>query len=552
MQRTRGGPAPGTTVAEGTGRKTGNHEPLEETPEDRLIGATVRNRYKIKEMIGKGGMGGVYKAEDLKDGTIVAFKVIDEQLAQRPEMLARFAREAQVLARINHPNVVDVLDMKHFGNKAFLTMEYLEGNNLSQEIHPNGKDSPAVPLSWKKAGPILIQICDALAAAHDLNILHRDIKPGNLFLIKVDGKDVAKVLDFGLAKIKEDNDAGSDDGQSLDARLTKTGFFLGTPTYGSPEQALGEKDYDGRSDIYSLGVVMFELLTGTVPFKNPNYQKLLQMHIKEPPPMPRDINPDIPPGVEEVILRTLAKKPEERFQTSRELKDALFRCLGERSQGSSSDEFMQGAFSDSSSGGGRMPVPETGDSSSGRRMLSEEESGSRQRSAPGAFGRLMKRAIAIGVIGGAVFTGYQYRHQISREVKEITSGMSAPSASPTHDPAPQQPSSASRSETGRRVDITITPDGLSVFVAGSRERPGRFLGYTPLRNLHLETGEDELVIWRDRTRMVVRLGRDQTIVGGPFRPSAGGAVRTRPANQAPGASDQAPATEETPLDNDQQ
>ncbi len=515
---------------------------LLEGPQDgkeSLVGQkAVGGRYDILELLGEGGMGAVYKAYDRQSGSLVAFKVIDEQLGKRPEMIARFRREAMALAMINHPNVVGVIEMRHLPKGIFLTMEYLKGNDLHTELRPNGPDAPAVPLSWERACPLLKQICDALAAAHGEGILHRDLKPRNIFLVKGEGEEVLKVLDFGLAKVKEAQNEDAFDA----ARLTRTDVFLGTPSYGSPEQAAGEKDYDGRADLYSLGVVAFELLTGTVPFKGQNYQSTLQMHIREPPPMPRGINPSIPEGVEDIILRLLAKSPDERFQTAKELKDALTRCEGHASQSNSSDEYMQGAFTDGSHDGtSRISEPISG----------EMEIGMGRRPAPSvrpgaSLGRAAKWGLAFTIIGGLGLAGYEYRAQISRKADELSRQFStAPSASAPR-PAPSQSASAARSETGRRIDITVTPNDLSVFVAG-----GRFLGKTPIRNIRLESGEDELVIWNRGSRMVVHLGRDQTAVSGAFRATGGGAIRTRPINQSPAASDQAPV-DEAPTEGEQQ
>src|SRR5512143_2526252 len=529
MQRIRGKGGPGGAVpADGALRKEAGRFMMED-PEDKPIGQTVLERSQIVHKMGQGGMGGVYQAYDTKDDRTVAFKVISEELAARPEMLARFGREAKALAKISHPNVVEVLDMAHFGNKAYITMEFLQGTDLGGILRPR-KGKATVPLSWERAKPIMMQVCDALAAAHEQDILHRELKPANIFIVKKEGKDFVKVLDFGLAKFKEETDGPN----GHETQLTQTGFFLGTPSYGSPEQAMGKKDYDQRSDIYSLGVVMFELLTGRVPFRGENARQTFQMIINDPPPSPRELNPSIPASVEEVIFRAMAKKPADRFQTIREMRDAIARSHGEASgeTAGSSDEFNQGAYEEDSGSERSSPPSSRIIESPGASEETERDGGVERylERKPGALGRLFKSAVVVAAIGAASVAIYQYRGNIQRYVKDLSTTHPTQSSS-AQNPAPPPPSASV--ETGRHIDVLITPNGLQVFTPNRPGHPGRYLGRTPLQNVRLEDGENELLIWRGRSTMSIRLGSDQTAVSGAFRAAGGGAVRNRaPADQS--------------------
>jgi serine/threonine protein kinase len=543
MQRLRGRITPGHHAPAEAGPKQDFRKQDLLGPEDKLIGQTIVGRYEIRKKLGEGGMGAVYEAYDGKEKRRVAFKVIDERLTNRPEMLERFMREARAAAMVVHPNVIDIFDNAYFGTKAYMAMEYLEGSDLTKALRPR-KDGSKSPLTWERAKPIMMQVCDALAAAHEMNILHRDLKPANIFIIKRDGRDFVKVLDFGLAKLME----------SDETQLTMTGYFLGTPSYGSPEQALGAKDLDQRADIYSLGVVMFELLTGRVPFKGDNAQQTLQMHINTPPPRPSELNPAISEDVEEVILRALAKKPAERFQTIREMKDAISRSHTERSAeipGGSSDEFNQGAYETSGDESPSISGPAILEESESRRRGpdSEEdvESYLRKNQKRSPFAGIAKAAIALAAAGAITYFGYQNRGRIHSAVREYQSHSSP--AHPTSPPAPGS-SAPEAVETGRHIDITVTPAGLQVFVPRKGTHGGRYLGTTPLQNVRLDAGEDELVIWNRRTPMYVHLASGQTTVSGPFR-AGGGSVRPRrPAERPQPETDQ--VQDDIPNDQEQQ
>jgi serine/threonine protein kinase len=275
---------------------------------DPLLGRVIDGKYRIDVEIGAGGMATIYRATRLNIGDTVAIKVLRAEFLREPQFAERFRREAQAAARLKHPNVVAIYD---FGVSAdgviYLVMELAKDQNLRTLIRERA------PLPAEPAAEIIRQVCAALTAAHREHIVHRDIKPANIAVeSSADGPRV-KVLDFGIASLRG--------GETL-ANLTQTGSVMGTPAYMSPEQCLGE-ELDGRSDIYSLGVVLFEMLCGVVPFNSPTAIAVAMQHVQQAPPPMRVLNAGISPEVEAVVLRALAKRREDRFQTARDFGDAL-------------------------------------------------------------------------------------------------------------------------------------------------------------------------------------------------------------------------------------
>ncbi|MCA9671649.1 MAG: serine/threonine protein kinase [Myxococcales bacterium] len=284
-------------------------------PADPRVGTTFAGRYRIISKLGEGGMGVVYIAEHIAIEKKVALKVLLQEYARKADLKERFLQEAKAAARIGHENIVDITD---FGDtpdgSVFFAMEFLEGQELSQAVKKNG----AYP--WQKAKPILLQICRAMGAAHSKHIIHRDMKPENIFLIEREGKpDFVKVLDFGIAKVTDDSPG--------ERRLTKTGMIFGTPEYMSPEQAQGHKP-DHRVDIYALGVIMYELLTGRVPFKADTFMGILTKHIFEQPTPPSEVEPSVPGEVEAIILKAMAKDRDDRYRSMAEMASAISTCAG--------------------------------------------------------------------------------------------------------------------------------------------------------------------------------------------------------------------------------
>ncbi len=272
-----------------------------------LVGQVVADRYHIIKKLGEGGMGAVYLGEHVKMGRKSAIKVMAAAMAQDPDAISRFNREAANASRISHPNVCQIYD---FGETPdgliYLAMEFIEGQALTSLIEKEG----ALPVS--RAAGILKQAADALQAAHDLTIVHRDIKPDNIMVLQGrDGSDIVKVVDFGIARAV----GGDETGQ----KVTKTGLVVGTPEYMSPEQLSGDK-LDGRSDIYSLGLVFYRMLTGVLPFQADSAQETMIKRLTDEPMPLVDARPDIvfPEELQTVLDRALARMPGERYANAAE------------------------------------------------------------------------------------------------------------------------------------------------------------------------------------------------------------------------------------------
>src|SRR5215831_1010126 len=305
-----------TTPASGGVQSPATVSPLSATCA--LTGRTLDQKYYLESKLGVGGMGTVYRAGRLLIGDRVAVKVLHPDQMADPQAVERFRREAQTAACLKHPNVVTVYD---FGVSReglnYQVMELAEGESLRSLVERHGRPSETV------AAEIIRQVCAALDEAHRQGIVHRDIKPENILVQIIPGGLQVKLLDFGIAALRDVN-AG---------RLTRTGAVVGTPHYMSPEQCLGE-ELDGRSDIYSLGIVLFEMLTGVVPFDSPTTTAIVIKHVNDPPPRPRILNPKISPAVESVVLRALQKRRGARPQTAGEMARELIAAAGGAELGS--------------------------------------------------------------------------------------------------------------------------------------------------------------------------------------------------------------------------
>ena len=282
-----------------------------------MPGLIIRDKYQILEKIGAGGMATVYRVKHLAFNEERAIKVVSSKLMDDPNFIKRFRTEAVITRKLQHPNAVrvDDLDTTEDG-RLFMVMEYVRGRDLRSVIRDSG------PLPLDRTLHITWQVASALATAHQSGITHRDIKPENILLVPQAGRELVKVLDFGIAKVRE---GAMDVGGGYTA--TQTGMVVGTPQYISPEQAMGRSgdQIDGRADLYSLGVVIYEMLTGKQPFESDTAMGLLLHHLQTAPTPPHLLCPDlnIPPAISRVLLKALEKEPAKRFQNANQLLEAL-------------------------------------------------------------------------------------------------------------------------------------------------------------------------------------------------------------------------------------
>jgi serine/threonine protein kinase len=304
-------------------------------PVDPYVGTTFDGRYKIESVLGEGGMGIVYLARHKVIDKKVAIKVLRADMAREKEITDRFLQEAKAASSIGNPHIIDISDFGHLPDgSTYFVMEWLDGKPLSKALEETK------PLPVARLANVARQIAEALASAHQRSIVHRDLKPDNIFLIKRGSEpDFVKILDFGIAKVS-----------SGTSKLTRAGSVFGTPHYMSPEQAAGAP-VDSRTDIYALGVILYEMASGRVPFDADNFMGILTQHMYKSPVPIRALVPahDVPPGLEAIILKALSKKPEQRYQTMEELSQDI-------------DKLVRGAIPDavpdmiSRSGGFNVPA----------------------------------------------------------------------------------------------------------------------------------------------------------------------------------------------------
>jgi tRNA A-37 threonylcarbamoyl transferase component Bud32 len=274
-----------------------------QSPSDELLGQVVGN-FRIVRLLGRGGMGAVYLGEHTVIGSKVAMKFLHPQVASDPVLVQRFFAEARAVNLIGHENIVAIIDLSVLPPaRYYLVMEYLEGTPLSARI---GRPFPIRSLL-----SITSQVCDAIQAAHDAGVVHRDLKPDNIFLVRRDGDDFVKIVDFGIARLG-----------TAPSGVTAAGFVVGTPEFMAPEQWVSSS-VDGRADQYAIGVIAYAMATGRLPFHESGHLAYYRAHTEKAPPPPRQLNPELSAGIEQVILKALSKQPDDRFSNVRALKLAL-------------------------------------------------------------------------------------------------------------------------------------------------------------------------------------------------------------------------------------
>jgi serine/threonine-protein kinase len=315
--------------------------------------------YELDQEIGRGGMGIVYRARDKRLKRHVAIKLLPPELSFRRDVRSRFLREAETAAQLSHPNIVPIYSVDEVGNLVFFVMACIDGDNLAKKLQKRG------PLPIEDVRRWLQEVGDALAYAHSRGVVHRDIKPDNILLDGIDGR--ALVTDFGIAR------AASDSGET--SRLTATGMAIGTPAYMSPEQASGDRDLDARSDLYSLGIVAYQMLCGEPPFLGNTTPALLVKHLAETPVPISQRRPDTPPDLAAIVMRLLEKNPDHRFQTATAMVQAIKTGVVPPAPArvTSSTTAAGGPITFNGSPIGGMPMPSSGGAGSGYQQPSYQQ-----------------------------------------------------------------------------------------------------------------------------------------------------------------------------------
>lgn len=281
-------------------------------PEDPRIGQLLAGKYRLEALLGAGAMGYVYRAVNEQVGRAVAIKLLRAEHAENEGVVDRFLREARTANLVRHPNVVDVVDLgKTEGGIPFLVQELLDGDDLAHHLSKNGGT-----LSLEEVEALVLPIIDAVAEAHAHGVVHRDIKPDNVFVAKVGSKRIPKLLDFGISKV-----------HTTDVRATDVGVMMGTPAYMPPEQVRGARDADARSDIWALGVMLFEVLSGRLPFAHTEAPALFVAIVTDDAPTLASVAPSIPASLSRVVERCLRKKPDDRYPSAAELARDLRHAL---------------------------------------------------------------------------------------------------------------------------------------------------------------------------------------------------------------------------------
>jgi serine/threonine-protein kinase len=422
------------------------------------VGQVLDNKYQLTEFLGKGGMGAVYKGRHVVIGKTVAVKFLLREFAKNKEVVQRFYREAQAAAAIGHGSIIDVMDVGISpDNEPYLVMEYLEGENLGAMLERAG------PLSMQAACGVMEPVLLALQAAHQKGIIHRDLKPDNIFLVYRESESPkVKLIDFGISKFSEGLQG---------EKLTQTGLVMGTPAYMSPEQARGDSDLDHRSDVYSMGVILYEMLTGKLPFSGDNFTAIIINILTADPMPPTEAFSDFPAEAETTLLRSLVKNPDGRYQTSLEFLDALRKISGYSERREKLTQVAAGITSKTFAGGNLGVDVNTSDGDfMASEVLSEVISGSTPTGWAGTSPQAEKKrsillplgmVAAIVVLAGIVVGLLLFKKRDQR----------APVIVPT---APPAVSIEQKASTAVEISVIGAPLGARILVNNSRVNENPF------------------------------------------------------------------------------
>jgi predicted Ser/Thr protein kinase len=480
-----------------------------------MVGQSIGN-YRITKLLGEGGMGMVYLAEHPGLGRRVAVKILHPDLARSDEMVQRLFNEARAANAIGHRGIIEVSDFGVLPSGApYIVMEYLVGDSLAVRMNTAGR------LSLAAAVEIADQAAGALGAAHAQGIVHRDLKPDNFFLIRdpnLPGRELLKILDFGIAKLTQRPFSAGE-------VRTRTGAILGTPRYMSPEQSRDSRDVDHRSDIYSLGVILHEMLAGEPPFVSTSWGELAHLHIGVSPPSLRSLVPDVPDNVDQIVRRALEKDPDARFQSMKELQEALAGVTVPRTLVMSERTAPAPAPEPGSTRRFDPPAPARAPHRTTLAAAAAEVEGGQQRSR-------YRRPLAAALLIGSLVTALALVGLLSPGPESATAPAQAPSrplaarpapsavASPVRPtPAPAPPIQQKNEENEENEENEAPPETISVEIVTSpegariiRERDGETIGSTPLRQPWTRAvGDEALRVERDgyrSERVIAPLDRD--------------------------------------------
>lgn len=442
---------------------------MAEEVEDPLVGKVLNGRFHILEPLGVGGMGRVYKAMQQPLDRLVALKVLNPKYdgTKDPGFQQRFFLEASMTAKLKHPNTVTVHDYGRTEDGIFyIAMEYIDGDTLQQVLREG-------PLSWQRALGVGAQVARSLREAHKLGLVHRDLKPANVMLLReATGGDAVKVLDFGLVKsFTPDRPKGPES-----TELTQAGVLMGSPLYMAPEQARNEADQ--RTDIYALGILLFQCITGRPPFHSKESIDVIVKHLKEKPPQLRSLRPEVPLEVDALVMRCLEKRPQDRFQSMDELLEAM--------RGATSGQGLSGLFTDPRTSSASGAVPRAAAASQalragGPRSLEIELS---TPTAPTRRSPMLIIAVGLAVVGLAA--GAALAVKLLRSDEPPVAAVRPAVPKPPDGPAPKPPEAVPRAPAPVQVtfDVQSDPPGATV------TRNGEPVGVTPVTLILARTGEE--------------------------------------------------------------